>query len=36
MEDQEVKNFNPLWALAFSLLIFNFFPVPFTILLSFV
>ena len=36
MEDQEVKNFNPLWALAFSLLIFNFFPVPFDILLSFV
>jgi len=36
MEDQEVKNFNPLWALAFSLLIFNFFPVPFSILLSFV
>jgi membrane protease YdiL (CAAX protease family) len=36
MEEQETKNFNPLWALALSLLVFNLFPIPFDVLLSFV
>ena len=35
MEEQETKNFNPLWALALSLLVFNLFPIPFDVLLSF-
>ena len=35
MEEQETKNFNPLWALALSLLVFNLFPVPFDVLLTF-
>jgi membrane protease YdiL (CAAX protease family) len=33
MKDQERRNFNPLWALVLSLLVFNFFPVPFDVLL---
>ena len=36
MEELETKNFNPLWALALSLLVFNLFPIPFDVLLSFV
>ena len=35
MNDKEVKNFNPLWALALSILVFNLFPIPFDVLLSF-
>ena len=35
MEELETKNFNPLWALALSLLVFNLFPIPFDVLLSF-
>jgi hypothetical protein len=33
MKDQEIRNFNPLWALVLSLLVFNFFPIPFDVLL---
>ena len=33
MKNQERRNFNPLWALALSLLVFNFFPIPFDVLL---
>jgi uncharacterized protein len=33
MKEQERRNFNPLWALALSLLVFNFFPIPFDVLL---
>ena len=36
MANQETKNFNPLWALVLSLLVFNLFPVPFDVLLYFV
>jgi membrane protease YdiL (CAAX protease family) len=35
MEEQETKNFNPLWALALSILVFNLFPIPFDVLLTF-
>ena len=35
MNDKEVKNFNPLWALALSILVFHLFPIPFDVLLSF-
>ena len=35
MTNQETKNFNPLWALVLSLLVFNLFPVPFDLLLTF-
>lgn len=35
MEELETKNFNPLWALALSILVFNLFPIPFDVLLSF-
>ena len=35
MANQETKKFNPLWALVLSLLVFNLFPVPFDILLTF-
>lgn len=35
MANQETKNFNPLWALVLSLLVFNLFPVPFDVLLTF-
>jgi len=35
MTNQETKNFNPLWALVLSLLVFNLFPVPFDVLLTF-
>ena len=36
MKDQEMRNFNPLWAIVLSLLVFNLYPIPFEILLSFV
>ena len=36
MKDQEIRNFNPLWAIVLSLLVFNLYPIPFEILLSFV
>jgi hypothetical protein len=35
MKDQEVKFFNPLWALVLSVLVVNLFPIPFDGLLSF-
>jgi len=35
MKNQERRNFNPLWALVLSLLVFNFFPVPFDVILAF-
>ena len=36
MKDQEIRNFNPLWAVVLSLLVFNLYPIPFDVLLSFV
>ena len=36
MKDQEIRNFNPLWAIVLSLLVFNLYPIPFDVLLSFV
>jgi len=36
MKDQAIRNFNPLWAIVLSLLVFNLYPIPFEILLSFV
>ena len=35
MKNQERRNFNPLWALVLSLLVFHFFPVPFDVILAF-
>ena len=35
MKNQESNFFNPLWAIILSLLIFNFFPIPFDVLLAF-
>ena len=36
MVNQEAKYFNPLWAVVLSLLVFNLYPIPFDVLLSFV
>ena len=35
MVNQEAKYFNPLWAVVLSLLVFNLYPIPFDVLLSF-
>ena len=35
MSNQDARNFNPWWALIFSFLIINLFPIPFDLLLSF-
>ena len=35
MKNQESNFFNPLWAIILSLLVFNFFPIPFDVLLAF-